>query len=331
MTRPAVRARRDGSGDATRRGWAALSSGAAMLAVALGAVPVASAGVTFAVGPGQAYTAPSQVAAKVADGDRVEIAPGIYYDCAIWRASDLTIEGTGPGVVLTDKTCAGKAIMVIDGDNATVRNLTLQRARVPDRNGAGIREEGRDLTVDGVTFIDNEDGILANPSPQSTIVVRDSDFERNGLDSCQTWCAHGIYVSVAKLLQVEHSRFSETRQGHSIKSRARHTEVIGCDIEDGPDGTSSYLIDVPNGGSLLVRGNTLEKGPKTANRHTAIAIGEEGVHYPTAQILIENNTFRNDGSYLTALLWNVTATPAILRRNTLSGPITPLEGAGHAE
>ncbi|HTT81616.1 MAG TPA: right-handed parallel beta-helix repeat-containing protein [Stellaceae bacterium] len=316
---------------AARRIRCSLPLCAAVLAVVTFTVPAASAGVTYNIGPGKAYTLPSQVANKVKDGDRVEIAPGTYFDCAIWRANDLIIEGTGPGVVLTDKTCAGKGIMVIDGNNVTVRNLTLQRARVPDRNGAGIREEGRDLTVDGVKFINDEDGILANPSPQSTIIVRNSDFERNGLDRCVTWCSHGIYINAAKLLRVEHSRFYETRQGHSIKSRAAHTEVIDCDIEDGPNGTSSYLIDVPNGGSLLVRGNTLEKGPKAENHITAIAIGEEGVTHPTDQILVENNTFRNDGSYPTALLWNVTATPAILKGNKLIGRITPLKGDGRVE
>ena len=55
--------------------------------------------------------------------------------------------------MLTDKTCQGKALLVIDGNNDAVRNLTLERARVPDGNGAGIRAEGGNLTVSGVAFI----------------------------------------------------------------------------------------------------------------------------------------------------------------------------------
>lgn len=318
---------------ATRRIRSPLPVCAAVLALIAFAVPPALAaggsGVTFHVGPGRTYTAPSQVAARVNDGDRVEIAPGTYYDCAVWGADNLVIEGTGPGVILTDKTCAGKGIVVIDGNNVTVRNLTLQRARVPDGNGAGIREEGRNLTVDRVKFINNEEGILANPAPHSTIIVRNSDFERNG--SCSQSCAHGIYVNASKLLRVEHSRFYETRQGHSIKSRALLTEVIDCDIEDGPNGTSSFLIDIPSGGSLVARGNTLEKGPKAENHTAAIAIGEEGVAQPTGELLIENNTFRNDGSYQTLLVWNLTATPAILKDNRLIGQITPLKGDGRIE
>ena len=57
-------------------------------------------------------------------------------------------------------------------DNITIRNLTLQRARVPDKNGAGIRAEGKDLLVDGVKFINNQNGILAAPRPDGTITIR---------------------------------------------------------------------------------------------------------------------------------------------------------------
>lgn len=284
---------------------------------------------TLKVGPGEPYAKPSQAAAKAKQGDHIEISAGTYYDCAVWHASNIVIEGTDPGVVLTDTTCKGKGIFVIDGNDVTVRNLTLQRARVRDNNGAGIREEGRNLTVDGVKFLDDQEGILGNASPQSTVIIRNSDFERDGL--CRGACAHGIYFNSLKLLHVEHSRFFDTREGHSIKSRARRTEVIGCDIEDGPNGTSSYLIDVPNGGTLIVRDNKLEKGPKSQNHTTAIAIGEERVTQPTKQIVVENNTLRNDGSYKTALVWNLTATPAILKNNKLIGQVVPLKGDGKVE
>ena len=68
---------------------------------------------TLDVGPDKLYTTPSAAAAKANDGDHIEIAPGSYFDCAVWRANDLVIEGTGPGVGITDKTCMGKALFVI--------------------------------------------------------------------------------------------------------------------------------------------------------------------------------------------------------------------------
>ena len=78
-------------------------------------------------------------------------------------------------------------------------------------------------------------------------------------------------------LVVEHSVFFRGHDGHYVKSRALRTEVTGCTIGDGEDGTASYEIEAPNGGALLVRGNRIEKGPKTGNQETAISIGAEGV------------------------------------------------------
>jgi hypothetical protein len=287
-----------------------------------------SSGATLEVGPSRPYKAPSAAAAVAKNGDHIKIEPGQYFDCAVWSADDLVIEGTGPGVVITDKTCMGKGIFVIAGHNTIVRNLTLTRARVPDMNGAGIRLDNGSLTVDAVKFIDNQNGILGGV-PGTTVTIRNSDFDRNGF--CGQACAHAIYINNVDLVHVERSHFSNTRQGHSIKSRALRTEVIGCDIADGPDGTSSYLIDIPNGGALIVRDNTLEKGPNSENHNAAIAIGEEGVTHPTPEITLTNNNFRNDGFYETALVWNVTATPATLKGNTLSGRVIPLKGDGRAQ
>ena len=126
------------------------------------------------VGPTQRLKLPSQAAAAAGAGDIIRIAPGEYADCAVWRASRLTIEATGDGTVLTGKTCAGKGIFVIDGNDITVRNITFMRAEVPDHNGAGIRAEGRNLTVKKSRFIDNENGLLANPKSESTIRIVDS-------------------------------------------------------------------------------------------------------------------------------------------------------------
>jgi hypothetical protein len=64
--------------------------------------------------------------------------------------------------------------------------------------------------------------------------------------------AHEVDISIVK-----NSHFVESREGHHIKSRAQRTEVIGNDIQDGPRGTASYLVDIPEGGSLVIEGNTL--------------------------------------------------------------------------
>jgi hypothetical protein len=279
------------------------------------------------VGANKEFKMPSAAAADAQDGDRVEIQPGEYFDCAILRANKLVVEGVGDPdkVVVTDKACQGKALFVTIGEGITIRNLTLTRARVPDGNGAGIRGEGKNLVVDGVRFVNNQNGILSGTSGGS-MIVRNSVFDRNG--TCDAACAHGLYVGELDLLRVEQTRFTGTKQGHHIKSRAMRTEVSGCTIQDGPNGTASYEIEIPNGGSVVVVGNTIEKGPKAENHSAAIVIGAEGVTHPTREITVENNTFRNDGPWETAFVNNQTATEAALRGNQLFGRVKPLRGDG---
>ncbi|MBW6397549.1 hypothetical protein KPL78_06810 [Roseomonas sp. HJA6] len=279
------------------------------------------------VGPGRSFIRPSAAAAVAQSGDVIRIAPGTYEDCTVWRADRIVIEGEDADrVIIGNRTCAGKGVFIIQGSDVTVRGVTLVGARTDDANGAGIRAEGVNLTVERVRFLRNENGILYAGVRRGTLIVRDSAFIGNG--SCEKACAHGIYVGQLERLSVEGSRFIGTRQGHHIKSRALRTEIIGNEIEDGRDGTASYLIDVPNGGAVLIRGNRMSKGPRSENRATAIAIGAEGVDRPTPEILIEDNSFTLDGNYRTVFVTNHTATPAVLVRNRIPATVRPLRGDG---
>ncbi len=308
-----------------RMAWRALGIALVLMVAAVGRGEAR----TLLVGPGRLLHLPSQAAAIAATGDRVEIDPGVYEDCAVWRADHLTISGAGPGVVIENRICQGKAIFVTDGADITIAGLTLRHARAPERNGAGIRAEGGDLTLRAMRFIDNENGILAAPMPHATIRIEDSMFADNGV--CAPVCAHGIYVNDLAKLSILGSRFFETHDGHHIKSRARATELIGNTITDGQHGTASYLVDLPNGGALLMRGNTLEKGPKTENTGTAIAIGEEGVTHPDGAITLTGNRFTNDGPAETVFLRNRSPIPAELRDNAFTGKVIPLIGPGESK
>jgi hypothetical protein len=284
---------------------------------------------TLEVGPGKKYPVPSAAAAVARDGDHVTIAAGSYSDCAAWRANDLTIEGASSDTTIISGTpCAGKALFIAAGNRITIRRLALTGAHVADFNGAGIRAEGGDLTVEHVRFANDEDGILAGALPGRTMIVRDSEFIGDGTCQGRGGCAHGVYVGHIALLRVERSRFFQTRQGHHIKSRAQRTEVIGCDLQDGADGTSSFAVDVPNGGAVVLRDNTIQKGPRSENHTAALMIGEEGVTQPTPEILVEHNVFLVEGSYSSFLVNNLSATAAVLRGNTLKGNAKALHGDG---
>lgn len=293
---------------------------------ALDATPSASR--VLRVGPGAQFESPGAAAAAARSGDVIEIEPGTYMDCAIWpeHADWLTITAAGDGaVVMRGVVCEYKAAFVIKGDNVTVRGITFFDAKAPPHNGAGIRAEGRNLTVDKTRFLDNEEGILAASNAGSTIIIRDSYFKDNGNCISLAGCAHGIYVNDIERLIVEHCTFFEQHIGHHIKSRAERTELIGNTIEDGPDGTASYLVDIPNGGDLIMRDNILEKGPRSDNYMAAITLGEEGNKNVTREILVEDNRFTNDMERQTVFLRNLTGTTPMLRGNFLEGPVKYLE------
>jgi Right handed beta helix region len=283
------------------------------------------------VGAGQAFLRPSDAALVAGPGDTVRIMPGRYVDCAVWNQDDLTIEGVGNGVVLADLSCQRKAIFVISGTNVTVRNVTFTGAHVINHNGAGIKEQGVSLTVDNVRFIDNEEGILTADDPASTIIVRNSYFRGNG--TCIAACAHGVYAGHVARLLVQHCEFVGQHQGHHIKSRARRTEVVDSVVRDGPDGSSSYLIDIPEGGSILVRGNRLQKGPHAENRSTAIAIGAERNQQQDRQepAEIDNNIFDNETGAPVVFVRNYSDLSVRMRGNRLAGAVTPLAGRGSVD
>lgn len=297
-----------------------------LLALLLATLPAGAA--TLFVGPDRPLKAPSEAAAAAHDGDTVDIDPGEYFDCAVWHQNNLTIEGTGSGAVITDMTCEGKALFVVAGRDVTIRNITFTRARVSDGNGAGIRAEGVGLTIEHCRFIDNESGLLAAPSPDSRIAIFDSEFTRNG--KCAERCAHAIYVNPIALLYVERSTFFGTRAGHHIKSDALRTLLIGDTIRDGEEGTSSYLVELPIGGSLMMKNDILEKGPKTGNRRAAVIIGSEGETQPIAELNFIGNTFTNDTGGETSFIVDWTGTSATVSGNVMEGTgTTELSSKGY--
>ena len=287
----------------------------------------ADTGRILRVGFGEAFSVPSAAAASAKTGDIVEITSGTYEDCAVWPvgAGSITIRAAGNGpVVVTGHVCERKALFVIKADNVLVSGITFRGATSPLHNGAGIRAEGRNLTVERSRFVDNEEGILAAPQADSTIIIHDSYFRGNGNCILPDGCAHGVYVNRLDRLVVQRCTFVEQHAGHHVKSRANRTEILESTIEDGREGTASYLVDIPNGGTLIMRDNKLEKGPKSENSMAAVSLGEEGNSNQTPEILIENNHFSNDMPVETAFVRNVTGTVATLRNNVLSGKLRVL-------
>jgi len=270
------------------------------LAIVLVLIAQATSARVIEVGPTRALTTPSAAAAVVRDGDVVRIDAGEYHDCAIWRANDLTLEGVGGPARMQGVTCANQAIWLILGSRITVRRMGFAGARATFGNGSGIKFMGTTLAVEDSEFRDNENGILARGEGEGTVRITRSTFIGNG--RCARECAHGIYIGPVARLTVAGSVFRNQRVGHHIKSRALLSEIEGNRIEDGPQGTASYAIDLPNAGTAFILRNRIEKGPMSENFATAIAIGAEGARNPSSGVYIAGNSFRNDNSKLQAFV-----------------------------
>ncbi|WP_207481295.1 Ig-like domain-containing protein [Arenibaculum pallidiluteum] len=267
------------------------------------------------VGPNDAYKTLSSAIAASAAGDTIYVRAGTYVNDWSSITKPLTIVGVGGKAVLqsTGNIPNGKAILVTRAD-VTIDNVEFAGAKVSDQNGAGIRHEAGNLTIRNSYFHDNENGILAGDNAAGRITIEGSEFARNGYGDGYT---HGIYVNKIDQLTVTGSYFHDTRIGHQIKSRAANTLIEGNQLTDGGTGTSSYLIDMPNGGNGIVRNNVLHKGAG-ADNNVMIAFGMEAPR-ATNSLTVEGNTFTSDLAGTVAIK-NATTATALVSGNAMNDP-----------
>jgi hypothetical protein len=245
------------------------------------------------VGPARRYRAPSAAAADARDGDVVEIDAGLYpADVATWRQNGLTLRGVGGRAHLDAQgaNAGGKATWVIQGNNTLVENIEFSGASVPDQNGAGIRQEGANLTVRGCYFHDNEEGILAGDNASSEITIEYSEFGYNGFGDGYT---HNLYINHVARFTLQYCYSHHAKIGHLVKSRAYENHILYNRLMDEAAGTASYEIDLPDGGLAYVIGNLIQQGPATDNP-TMVTFAEESSHNPAQEIYLVNNTLVND-------------------------------------
>ncbi len=281
---------------------------------------------TYQVGATRTYTSPSKVMALVADGDTVAIDAGFYSgDVGAWTKDNLYIYCLN-GMAHLDangKNANGKAIWVIVGNNTTIENIEFSGATVPDHNGAGIRQEGTGLTVRHCYFHDNEDGILAGDNQNSDIIIERSEFSHNGYGDGYS---HNMYINHVRSFMLKFCYTHHAKVGHNVKSRAYNSYILYNRIMDEADGTSSYLIDLPNGGNAIVLGNTMMKGPLAQNR-ILVNYGAEGLSNPTNELYVINNTMIADHASTTFVNVKSGTTIAKVINNIFAGAGTAIAGS----
>jgi hypothetical protein len=271
---------------------------------------------TLEVGPGKTYAMPSLAAAAAKDGDTVLLAATVYSgDAVTWNASNLVIRAPSKfaHIKAAGANAGGKGTWVIKGSNTTVENIEFSEGAVPDENGAGIRQEGNNLTVRNCFFHDNQNGLLAGDAPNSDILVEYTEFANNGFGDGYT---HNMYINHVKSFTLRYSYSHHAKVGHNIKTRAMKSYILCNRSLDGSDGTASYELDMPNGGYVVIAGNVFQQGAATGNP-TLISYGAEGVSNAGSAVQIINNTFVNDRSSGGTFINLAAATPSARVMNNL--------------
>lgn len=225
---------------------------------------------------------PSAVS-SLQDGDTLLIAEGVHRTPIVIRKNDITIRGNGH-VVFEKSAARGKGFILSQGNNLTVENIECRHISVRDGNGACIRQEGKDLTLNHVYFHNSQGGVLETSRKMGFIKIYGSRFERLGYRGQ----SHGIYTNKAEVSIYQSLFVAAKNEGHAIKVRGRKL-YIESSIIASLSSDDSRLIDMSNGGELTIKSSILEQGPKSENGQM-IGFGLEGLVYENNQVNLANNT-----------------------------------------
>jgi hypothetical protein len=278
---------------------------------------------TLKVGPNRQFARPSQAIQAAKDHDTIEIDAGSYPgDVATVGANHLTIRGVGncrAKLPANGQDAGGKAIWVVTGSDLTVENIEFSGARVRDRNGAGIRPEGRNLTVRNCRFYDCENGILGG---NGEILIEHCEFAHCG--PVPNPATHSLYIGTGcTKLTFRYNYSTDVIEGHLLKSRAQESWLLYNRLSD-EQGSGSAVADFPNGGVVVVVGNLMHKGPR-GNNSRVIAYGMEGVKHERNALCVVNNTMVYDHRHTNAFFVRVDKSPEtlvpIIRNNLCIGKV----------
>ncbi|AJP72889.1 polysaccharide lyase domain-containing protein [Sphingomonas hengshuiensis] len=240
---------------------------------------------------GQGFQHLDAAVTAVRDGTAtILIAPGTYRECTVQTGGKITFRAVKPGTAIFEReVCEDKAAFVLRGRGSVVDGIVFRGYAVPDGNGAGIRIEMGDLTVTNAMFLDSQEGILGG----GHATVRHITIDRStfsGLGQCETEnCSHALYLAVDGLVTITRSRFERGTGGHYVKLRARQVAITGNSFDDSQGQKTNYMIDLSEGGTGIIAGNTFVQGRGKENSSALIAVAAEGRTYPAAGLRIEGN------------------------------------------
>ncbi|MBK9983916.1 MAG: T9SS type A sorting domain-containing protein [Saprospiraceae bacterium] len=238
---------------------------------------------TWNIGPTRTYTLPSQVKNLVQNGDTIYLDESTYVnDATKWTKNNLSFIGLGSGAVLqyTGDIPNGKGIWVFESpgssDDAYIENIIFDGAQVSDNdggNGAGIRFQAKNLTINHCKFMNCQNGILEGHGSVTTsnVSIRNCEFQNNGYqlqdDPQYSGYEHNIYISAStEVLFVVNCYFHHPRgQGNSLKTRAQQSYILYNLIDEEDSGYGSWELNIAQGGLNVIMGNVIIQGTSGAN------------------------------------------------------------------
>jgi hypothetical protein len=262
----------------------------------------------------------------VGGGDAtILIAPGHYRECAVQEGGRISYVAQQPGTAVFDSVvCQGKAGLVLAGRAARIYGLVFENYSVSDGNGSGIRLEQGDLYVMQSEFRDSQSGILSHNDPSATIQIERSTF--SGLGYCGADCAHSIYIGDYGRLIVDRSRFERGTGGHYIKTRGTRVDISQSSFDDSGGRATNYMIDLSNGSTGMITGNTFVQGANKENYSGMIVVAAEGQHHSANGLVVAGNDAKlAPGAKPTSFVVDFTGESIDLESNKLASEIRPFE------
>jgi len=243
------------------------------------------------VGAGQSYVNLAAALAVARPKDVIEIRGGTYRESVMIAIPALTIKGVA-GTPHFD--CAklpladSKGCFLLAAEGITLQNLEISGAELSEdlgANGACVRNDHNvGFTLRGVICHGSQNGVL---SSGGTILIENSEFYDNGWNGL----SHNVYFSGYCSVTVRASTFRDARVGHEFKSRCYRTEISDSTFRST---RGSRVIDIPDGGNVLIYRSLLEKTQNTENQDI-IGFTAESCAHPGEMLLKEvriiNSTF----------------------------------------
>ncbi len=256
----------------------------------------ASAQTTWLAGPEGSALPLDDALRQARDGDIIELLSGDYRGGLVIEQRKLTLRGVPGGqapLIRGDaRPGSAKALLTVRGGQVTLENLEFRGARATDGSGAGVRQEGGDLTVRRCSFFDNEHGLFSANDDKALLTIEASVF---GMAPKVVGGLHHL-LNVGRIarLGITGSRFQQGFEGHLIKTRARENLIAYNFIHDGLRGGASYEIDIANGGLATVIGNVIGQGADSQNL-VLLGYATEDRAWDQNALVVAHNTFINHG------------------------------------